>query len=203
MSRQLDWCLPADADPGDRVAGTDEAGRGPLAGDVVAAAVILDSQRGIPGLRDSKALSARQRSLLFDQIQAQSLAWAVARASVEEIDRLNILQASLLAMTRAVEALPVAPTLVYVDGNRCPSWSYRSVAVVGGDDRLYCIAAASILAKVTRDRDMEALEQRYPGYGFAQHKGYGTAAHLQALAALGPCPAHRRSFGPVARLVNT
>ena len=181
-------------------AGTDEAGRGPLAGDVVAAAVILDRNKPIIGLNDSKLLSASRREQLYQMIVRDALAWAVASASVEEIDRLNILRASLLAMHRAVDALSVKPEFVYVDGNRCPPWNYPSSAVVKGDSRIACIAAASILAKVTRDREMVMLEQQFPGYGFAVHKGYPTRAHLAALAALGPCSRHRRSFRPVAVL---
>lgn len=188
--------------PGCRLlAGTDEAGRGPLAGDVVAAAVILDPERPITGLNDSKQLSASRRESLYDRIVAESLAWSVARASVAEIDRVNILQASLLAMQRAVQALAPAPEYVYVDGNHCPRWQFPSSAVVQGDSRVACIAAASILAKVTRDRDMISLDRQFPGYGFARHKGYPTAAHLAALAQLGPCAIHRRSFGPVAALL--
>lgn len=179
-------------------AGTDEVGRGPLAGDVVAAAVILDPQNPVSGLRDSKKLTARRREQLFDEILHKAKAAAVARASVEEIDRINILQASLLAMHRAVDALGIPPSFVFVDGNRCPSWSYSSRAVVKGDSLVPAIAAASILAKVTRDREMLELDAAYPGYGFAQHKGYPTPVHLDALSKLGPCPAHRRSYAPVA-----
>ncbi|MEX2130511.1 MAG: ribonuclease HII [Pseudohongiellaceae bacterium] len=182
------------------LAGTDEAGRGPLAGDVVAAAVILDRDQPIIGLNDSKLLSESRREQLYQVIVGKALAWAVARASVEEIDRLNILRASMLAMHRAVDALSVKPEFVYVDGNRCPTWNYPSSAVIKGDSRIACIAAASILAKVTRDREMVRLEQEFPGYGFAVHKGYPTPAHLAALAKLGPCALHRRSFRPVAVL---
>ena len=183
------------------VAGTDEVGRGPLAGDVVAAAVILDPKIPITGLADSKKLSPRQRQRCCTQIMEHSLAYAVARASVAEIDKLNILQASLLAMWRAVAALALQPEFVYVDGNRCPRWPYASKAIVKGDSLLAAIAAASVLAKVTRDREMAEMEAEYPGYGFAQHKGYPTKQHLAALAALGPCAIHRRSFAPVARLL--
>lgn len=183
------------------VAGVDEVGRGPLAGDVVTAAVILDPARPIAGLADSKQLSEARRERLYAQITEAALAWAVARATVAEIDALNILQASLLAMRRAVEALSLQPGFVYVDGNRCPQWSYASQAVVRGDARVACIAAASILAKVTRDREMLALDALYPGYGLAQHKGYPSPAHLQALQRLGPSPVHRRSFRPVAALL--
>ncbi|MEZ5556740.1 ribonuclease HII [Haliea sp.] len=183
------------------VAGVDEVGRGPLAGDVVAAAVILDPALPIPGLRDSKKLSPRRREALAQQIRDHSVAWALGRASVAEIDTLNVLQASLLAMRRAVEALDPQPVSVLVDGNRLPVWSYRADAVIGGDDRVACIAAASILAKVQRDAELVELDQRYPGYGFASHKGYPTAQHLQALQRLGVTPAHRRSFAPVKKLL--
>ena len=196
--------LPLAISPDDPalLAGTDEAGRGPLAGDVVAAAVILDCRRPISGLRDSKQLSATRREALFAEITECALAFAIARASVAEIDDINILHASLLAMKRAVAALPVQPEFVYVDGNRCPRWHYPSRALVKGDARLACIAAASILAKVTRDRDMQQLELEYPGYGLAQHKGYPTSCHLDALQRLGPSAVHRRSFRPVAELLE-
>lgn len=183
-------------------AGTDEVGRGPLAGEVVAAAVILDPARPITGLADSKQLSEKLREYCYLQIIEQSLAYAVGRASVAEIDRLNILQASLLAMQRAVEALSTQPEYVLVDGNRCPAWTYQSQAVVKGDSRVPAIAAASILAKVTRDRELTLLDAEYPGYGFARHKGYPTAQHMLALELLGPCPIHRRSFAPVARVTR-
>jgi ribonuclease HII len=179
------------------VAGVDEVGRGPLAGDVVAAAVILDPKRPIAGLNDSKKLSLKQREHLFQVIMDSALCYALGRASVAEIDAINILQASLLAMSRAAKELTIQPGFVYVDGLYCPRWDYPSTAVVKGDSKVDCIAAASILAKVTRDREMEILEARYPGYGFAQHKGYPTAVHLQALATLGPCAVHRRSYKPV------
>ena len=184
------------------VCGIDEAGRGPLAGPVVAAAVILDPARPIAGLRDSKKLSARRREELAGLIMERALAWSVARATVAEIDQLNILQASLLAMKRAVEALSVQPGYVLVDGNRLPKWSYPSEPVVKGDDRVPAIAAASILAKVQRDGELIALEQQYPGYGFAAHKGYPTAAHLSALKTLGVTPVHRRSYAPVRDLLE-
>lgn len=186
----------------EQAAGTDEVGRGPLAGDVVAAAVILDPENPVAGLRDSKKLTARRRDQLFDEILHKASAAAVARASVEEIDRINILQASLLAMHRAVDALGSPPAFVFVDGNRCPRWPYPSRAVVKGDSLVPAIAAASILAKVTRDREMLALDSVYPGYGFAQHKGYPTAFHLDALRKLGPCPVHRRSYAPVADVLK-
>lgn len=178
-------------------AGVDEVGRGPLAGDVVAAAVILDPARPIAGLRDSKQLSAPRREALALRIKEQALAWAVARATVAEIDQLNILQAALLAMHRAVQALHPQPTYVLVDGNRLPRWDYPSEPVVKGDERVPAIAAASILAKVQRDGELLELERQYPGYGFAAHKGYPTAAHLEALRTLGVTPVHRRTFGPV------
>ena len=186
---------------GDNIAGVDEVGRGPLAGDVVAAAVILDPARPIEGLRDSKKLSEMRREALAQEIRERALAWSVARATVAEIDELNILQASLLAMKRAVESLAVQPGYVLVDGNRLPQWSYASEPVVKGDDRVPAIAAASILAKVQRDGELIALEERYPGYGFAAHKGYPTRVHLEALKSLGVTPAHRRSFGPVKNLL--
>lgn len=187
--------------PVGRIAGVDEVGRGPLAGDVVAAAVILDPQCPIAGLADSKALSESRRQALDGSIREQALAWGLGRASVAEIDQLNILQASLLAMERAVQALVQQPDFIYVDGNRCPRWAHRSQAVVKGDGRIAAIAAASIIAKVARDNEMQQLDARYPGYGLALHKGYPTAMHLEALRTLGPCPVHRRSFGPVARLL--
>jgi ribonuclease HII len=184
------------------VAGVDEVGRGPLAGDVVTAAVILDPDRPIAGLADSKQLSEARREHLYEQILERALCHALGRASVAEIDELNILQASLLAMHRAVAALTVQPGFVYVDGNRCPRWEYPSEAVVKGDSRVAAIAAASILAKVTRDREMLLLDGQYPGYGLARHKGYPTPDHLQALQVLGPSPIHRRSFRPVAELLR-
>ncbi len=179
------------------LAGVDEVGRGPLAGDVVTAAVILDPTQTIEGLADSKKLSAPRREKLYAEIIEKALYWRVGRASVEEIDRLNILQATLLAMARAVDALPVRPERVLVDGNRLPNWSYSAEAVIGGDGKVPVISAASIVAKVTRDREMVALDQLYPGYDFSAHKGYGTAKHLAALKRLGPSPAHRWSFRPV------
>ena len=186
---------------GDDIAGVDEVGRGPLAGDVVAAAVILDPAKPIKGLRDSKKLSASRREELELIIKSRALAWAVERASVAEIDQLNILQASLLAMHRAVRCLTPQPGFVLVDGNRLPQWGYLAEAVVKGDDRVPAIAAASILAKVQRDRELIDLEGRYPGYGFAAHKGYPTARHLLALRDLGVTPVHRRSFAPVKNLL--
>lgn len=177
--------------------GVDEAGRGPLAGPVVAAAVMLDPARRIDGLRDSKKLSAAARERLAEVIRREAVAWCVAEASVAEIDTLNILQATMLAMRRAVDGLGRAPDDVWVDGNRCPEWAWRSQAVVKGDDKVAAIAAASILAKTERDRFMRGLHDEFPQYGFARHMGYGTAAHLDALKAHGACPQHRRSFGPV------
>jgi len=177
--------------------GVDEAGRGPLAGPVTAAAVMLDPARPIDGLRDSKKLSAAARERLADAIRERAAAWCVAEASVAEIDQLNILHATMLAMQRAVAGLGRAPDDVWVDGNRCPNWAWRSQAVVKGDDKVAAIAAASILAKTERDRFMCSLHDDYPAYGFAQHMGYGTAAHLAALKAHGACPHHRRSFAPV------
>ncbi|NCY26054.1 MAG: ribonuclease HII [Alphaproteobacteria bacterium] len=183
------------------VAGVDEAGRGPLAGPVVAAAVILDERLPIKGLADSKKLTALRRERLFDDIRAKALCCSIAEASVEEIDRLNILQATLLAMRRAVAGLRLKPNKVLVDGNRLPVLEVLAEAVVGGDALVPEISAASILAKVHRDRWCQILDQQYPQYGFAQHKGYGTAAHLAALREHGPCAQHRTSFRPVAELL--
>lgn len=203
MGRNAHFPFPVlDGPVGLLCAGTDEVGRGPLAGDVVAAAVILDPARPVTGLADSKQLTEKQRARCADQLMNRALAFAVGRASVAEIDQLNILQASLLAMRRAVTALAMQPEFVFVDGNFCPDWHYRSQAVVKGDSRVPAIAAASILAKVTRDQEMCVLDADYPGYGFARHKGYPTAQHLAALQALGPCPIHRRSYAPVARLLD-
>lgn len=183
------------------IAGCDEVGRGPLAGDVVAAAVILDSSTTIDGLADSKKLSHKKRKQLSQQIMLKAKCWAVARASVQEIDTLNILQASLLAMHRAVDALSYKPNHVLVDGNKLPKWDYSSEAIVQGDGKIEAISAASILAKVVRDEEMEHLDKVYPGYGLAKHKGYPTKMHLQALKALGPSKIHRTSFGPVKELL--
>lgn len=183
------------------IAGVDEVGRGPLAGDVVAAAVILDPAKPILGLNDSKKLSERKREELFSLIQLHAKSWCIARASVIEIDRLNILQASLLAMHRAVEGLGVEPDHVLVDGNKLPKWRYSSEAIVQGDGSVAQISAASILAKVVRDREMVELDQAYPGYGLAQHKGYPTKHHLACLQQLGPSPIHRTSFAPVKSLL--
>jgi ribonuclease HII len=182
------------------IAGVDEAGRGPLAGPVVAAAVILDPVRRVRGLRDSKELSAAQRDRLAVQIRMHAVAWAVAASDVGEIDTLNILQATLLAMRRAVEQLGTRPEVVWIDGLHCPPLDCPARAIVGGDRAVAAIAAASILAKTTRDALLVELDRQYPLYGFARHKGYGTPEHLEALAAHGPCPAHRRSFGPVMQI---
>ena len=183
------------------VAGVDEAGRGPLAGPVVAAAVILDDLKPIRGLADSKTLSARRRAALFDEIRAKALACCIAEASVDEIDRLNILQATLLAMQRAVAGLRLVPHHVLVDGNRLPVLKMPATAIVQGDSKVPAISAASILAKVHRDRLCEALHADYPAYNFAGHKGYPTAEHLAALRQHGACPAHRRSYAPVRAVV--
>ena len=183
------------------VCGVDEAGRGPLAGPVVAAAVILDPNNPIDGLNDSKKLSARRRERLKAEICAKALAWAVAEASVEEIDTINILHASMLAMQRAVDALSVRPIHALIDGNRCPKLACEVEAVVGGDGKIEAIAAASILAKTTRDAGMSNLHLCYPQYGFDRHMGYPTALHLRALREHGPSPVHRRSFSPVRQLV--
>lgn len=182
------------------ISGVDEAGRGPLAGPVVAAAVILNPKAPIAGLKDSKQLNLKQRVSLFKKIRQQAIAWAVAYASVDEIDNINILQASLLAMQRAVAKLSVSPQLILVDGNKCPSFSCEARAIIDGDNIEPAISAASIVAKVTRDRLMGLLDRRFPLYGFAQHKGYGTKKHLEALQAYGPCQIHRRSFAPVSQV---
>ncbi len=184
------------------MAGVDEAGRGPLAGPVVAAAVMLDDLQPIKGLADSKKLSAIKRERLYDEIRAKALCFSVAQASVQEIDSLNILQATLLAMQRAVAGLRLKPTLVLVDGNRLPTFPMRAEAIVKGDAKVPAISAASILAKVTRDRLCHDLHTQFPHYGFATHKGYGTAVHLAALQTHGACAEHRRSFGPVARVLG-
>lgn len=186
---------------GQLVAGVDEVGRGPLAGDVVAAAVILGDT--VPaGITDSKKLSENRRDRIAADIREFAVSWAIGRASVLEIDELNILQASLLSMHRAVAALHIQPHFVLVDGNRLPRWPYEARAVIGGDALEPAIGAASILAKVQRDAELVALNDQYPGYGFEKHKGYPTREHLQALEALGPTPSHRTSFGPVKRLLR-
>lgn len=191
----LDFSLVAQAH--ELVAGVDEVGRGPLCGAVVTAAVILDPNRPILGLNDSKKLTEARREKLFDEICEKALSWHIARAEVEEIDELNILHATMLAMQRAVEGLHITPKMAMIDGNRCPKLTMPSEAVVKGDSKVPAIAAASILAKVSRDREMAAFELIYPGYGIGGHKGYPTPVHLEALARLGPTPIHRRSFAPV------
>ena len=191
----LSWDTPG------LIAGVDEAGRGPLAGPVVAAAVILDDLNPIRGLADSKVLTARKREKLYDEIRAKALCCSVAEASVDEIDQFNILQATMLAMRRAVEGLRLKPSLVLVDGNRLPVLAMRAEAIVKGDSKVAAISAASILAKVTRDRWCAELDAQYPQYGFASHKGYGTAEHLLALQTHGACPQHRKTFSPVAKVL--
>lgn len=190
----MDWTLP---DGSELIAGVDEVGRGPLCGAVVTAAVILDPLRPIAGLNDSKKLTEAHREALFPVIQERALAWAIGRAEVEEIDQLNILHATMLAMQRAVQGLAIPPDRVLVDGNRCPVLPMPSEPVIKGDSRVPAIAAASILAKVTRDREMHEMDRLYPGYGMARHKGYPTREHLSALQLLGASPIHRRSFAPV------
>lgn len=192
----LIWDIPG------LIAGVDEAGRGPLAGPVVAAAVMLDDLKPIKGLADSKTLTALRREKLFDEIRAKALCCSIAEASVEEIDQLNILQATLLAMRRAVEGLRLRPKMVLVDGNRLPVLDMLAQAIIKGDATVPAISAASILAKVHRDRWCTELDQQYPQYGFARHKGYGTAEHLAALAAHGACPQHRKTFRPVAEVLR-
>lgn len=192
----LQWHAPG------LVAGVDEAGRGPLAGPVVAAAVILDDLHPITGLADSKKLTAARREALFDEIRAKALCFCIAEASVEEIDRLNILQATMLAMQRAVLGLRLKPVRALVDGNRLPVLEIQGEAIVKGDALVPAISAASILAKVHRDRWCDGLHARFPHYGFATHKGYGTAAHLLALREFGACPEHRTSFSPVTKVLQ-
>ncbi|MDE0842393.1 MAG: ribonuclease HII [Porticoccaceae bacterium] len=189
-----DWLPPLGVKT---LAGVDEVGRGPLAGDVVVAAVILPKSHGLRGLDDSKRLSVSRREALFELITRCALCYSIGRSGVEEIDRVNILQATLNAMHRAVNGLSMQPDFVVVDGNRLPQWQFRSEAVIKGDGRVDAISAASIVAKVIRDREMQLIDQQYPGYGFAAHKGYGTAQHLSALRAFGPTPIHRLSFAPV------
>jgi ribonuclease HII len=191
----LAWDVPG------LMAGVDEAGRGPLACPVVAAAVILDDLHPIHGLADSKKLSERRREKLFDEIRAKALCFSIAQASVEEIDTLNILQATLLAMKRAVESLRLKPQMVLVDGNRLPKLDILAQAIVQGDAKVKAISAASILAKVHRDRLCSSMHQEFPQYGFDQHKGYGTKQHLDALTTHGATPLHRRSFAPVAKVL--
>ena len=184
------------------IAGVDEAGRGPLAGPVVTAAVILPHQHGIVGLADSKKISEKKRLELMGRIRASAVDWATGEASVEEIDQMNILQATLLAMVRAISGLKIVPDLVLVDGNQLPALSCPAQAVVGGDALVECISAASIIAKVTRDALLIRLDSQYPGYGLSRHKGYPTKQHIEALAELGVSPIHRRSFAPVRRLIG-
>ena len=186
----------------DLLAGVDEAGRGPLCGPVVAAAVILDPENPIEGLRDSKKLSEKRREELAPIIKEKALAWSVAEVSAEEIDRINILQATLKAMKNAVETLSIQPTLVLVDGNRLPQLGIRAQAVVKGDDKVPAISAASILAKTYRDQKLRELDKIYPEYGFAKHKGYGVKAHLEAIRNFGVLPIHRKSFEPIASMLK-
>ncbi|MEY2706883.1 MAG: hypothetical protein RI905_634 [Pseudomonadota bacterium] len=189
------------------VCGVDEAGRGPLAGSVVAAAVILDPSKPIDGLKDSKKLTAKVRDELFDLIIRDSKAWCIAEASAIEIDSINILQATMLAMKRAIEGLEKTlgrlPDKALIDGNRCPKVNIEMEAIVKGDSKVQAISAASILAKVTRDRDMQVLHDAYPMYGFNQHMGYPTPMHFAALKEFGPCPAHRKTFAPVREVMET
>lgn len=199
MSEQTDLQFSTDKH---HIAGVDEVGRGPLAGPVVTAAVILDPEQPIAGLADSKALSEKRREALFDEIKAKAKSWAIGRAEVEEIDDLNILQATMLAMQRAVAGLGISPDHVLVDGNRCPDLPCSAEAIIKGDGSVPVISAASIIAKVTRDREMVVMDAEYPGYGLAGHKGYPTKAHIAALQELGVTPMHRRSFAPVRRLLD-
>ncbi len=184
------------------LAGVDEAGRGPLVGNVVASAVILDVSRPIQGLADSKKLTANRREQLAELIREQALAWSVVSISPAEIDRINILQATMLAMKQAVEQLDVSPDHVFIDGNRCPDIRVPATAIVKGDARVAEISAASILAKVERDQQMDDLHKNFPQYGFDRHKGYPTKVHMEALAEHGPCPEHRQSYGPVKRCLG-
>lgn len=199
MSDQPDFGFMVD---GRLIAGVDEVGRGPLAGPVVTAAVILDPEHPIDGLMDSKKLSEPRREKLAEIIFEHSLAWSIGRAEVEEIDKINILQATMLAMQRAVEGLSPAPEHALIDGNRCPQLSCTSEAIIKGDGLVPAISAASIIAKVSRDREMVELDLQYPGYGLAGHKGYPTKVHMDALIQLGVTPIHRRSFGPVKRALE-
>ncbi len=187
---------------GIHMAGVDEAGRGPLAGPVVAAAVILDPENPVEGLADSKKLSAKKRAVLELSIKEKSICWALGRAEIDEIEELNILHASMLAMKRAVESLDIIPEMVLIDGNRCPDIKMKSHAIIKGDQRVEAISAASILAKESRDREMIQLDEEFPGYGFSVHKGYPTRAHIQALEDIGVSSVHRRSYGPVKRILN-
>lgn len=202
MQRQEFDFFGVEQGAGKTVAGVDEVGRGPLVGNVVAAAVILDPSRPIPGLADSKALSEKKRLALYSEICDKALAWCVASASPAEIDELNILHATMLAMQRAVAGLSVQPDFALIDGNRCPQLACPSEAVIKGDAKVPAISAASIIAKVVRDQEMTDLHRLHPDYGFAQHKGYPTPAHLAALRRLGPLPEYRRSFRPVRELLQ-
>ena len=184
------------------IAGVDEVGRGPLVGDVVTAAVILDPSKPIVGLTDSKKLSEKKRDFLFDEIKEKALCFAIGRADHNEIDELNILHATMLAMQRAVNGLTIRPEFVFIDGNRCPKLEMPSEAIVKGDLRVAEVSAASILAKVTRDREMIALDKIYPEYGFAKHKGYPTKAHFEAIEKLGVIPGYRKSFKPVKKVLG-
>lgn len=182
--------------------GVDEAGAGPLCGDVVAAAVILDPANPIEGLNDSKKLTEKKREKLFDEIREKALDYCIARATVEEIDQLNILNARMLAMSRAIDGLQLPCQHALIDGNKAPETQLETTTIIKGDSLVAAISAASVLAKVQRDREMLVLDEQYPGYGFAKHKGYGTAAHMEALQALGPCDIHRRSYAPVKALLR-
>lgn len=183
------------------IAGVDEAGRGPLVGAVVAAAVILDPAQPIAGLADSKKLTEKKREVLAEEIKSKAMAWHISSVPAEVIDEINILQATMLAMKQSVEGLSICPQHVQVDGNRCPDITHSVEAIIKGDDKVQAISAASILAKVERDRQMAELHQRYPDYGFDKHKGYGTKQHLEALTHHGACPEHRRSFSPVKKVL--
>ena len=203
-NRKINLDTPYQVDyTGQLLAGVDEVGRGPLAGDVVTAAVILDPLQPIDGLGDSKKISGKRREELYTEICAKALVWNIGRATVAEIDRYNILQATMMAMYRAVAGLSIQPEYVAVDGNKMPKWSYRGETVVKGDARVAEIGAASIIAKVTRDREMIAFDNTYPGYGFAGHKGYATQQHTDALKLLGPTDIHRRSFEPVKSMTES
>ena len=194
--------IEIDLTPYRYIAGADEAGRGPLVGTVVAGAVILDKNNPIEGLNDSKKLSAKKREQLSAEIKQKALAWSVVSVDADEIDRINILQASLLAMKRAIESLSTAPDIALIDGNKCPQLSCRVEAIVKGDSRVAAISAASILAKVERDRQMFELHEQYPQYEFDRHKGYPTKVHMELLKKHGPCPEHRKSFSPVKKLLE-
>jgi ribonuclease HII len=202
MPKKTSASLPLFSHVDEIICGVDEAGRGPLAGPVFAAAVILDPARPIRGLRDSKKLTEARREALAIKIRERAISWSIAQASEEEIDTLNILQASMLAMRRAVEGLHVPPTLALIDGNRCPVMSVRSEAIIQGDDKVKAISAASILAKTARDRALGELHLSYPQYGFDQHKGYPTAMHLERLSIHGVSPVHRKSYAPVRALLG-